>query len=266
VARKLLPGELPPEDFAIYVRNWQRAKAEDLPDLFYGFDSAEDQTERIAAYTIADIEQIASIVELGNKAGEDIQFVVHLGLDENYQGSFAPTEPHFFFILQVRNGRYTGQFDGGFRMKWDPNPTLPTSAVDAAESGIDAIPGAGAYLFAFSWLETQHADLASVFELSAAELGRRVKCFKYGTKTSGSNAPSESEVIQQVLADTALNGEAKISVYMGRGIQVSTHPVEFRPVLEINEKTSTTTRNKANSNGGNGGGNFYDFSQPVPPY
>ncbi|MEL6142651.1 MAG: hypothetical protein AAFQ37_12005 [Bacteroidota bacterium] len=263
MARKLLPGELPPEDFAIYVRNWQRARAEDMPNLFYGFDTVQDQTERIAAYSLTD-DQIASIVELGNKAGEDVGFIVHLGLDENYLGSFAPVSPHFFFILQVIDGKNTEPFEGGFRMQWDPNPTLPTSATDAAQSGIDAIPGAGAYLFVFSWLETPHGSLSNVFELSAAELGRRVKCFKYGVKNKNSNSPSESEVIHQTLVDTVTNGEAKLSVYMGRGIQVSTHPVEFRPILEVGEKASSSPR--ANNDGGNGGGNFYDYSNPSPPY
>jgi len=76
VARIPLPGELPPEDFAIYVRTWQRAKNEDLPNVFYGFDSVEDQTERIAAYSLTK-EQVGSIRTLGTQAGGAVKFVVH---------------------------------------------------------------------------------------------------------------------------------------------------------------------------------------------
>lgn len=266
MAQSYPSSNIPDYEFRDLCEQWQRCRTEDLPGLFYAYDEAEVQTERIVSFRLrgSDLKAFAKHLKQQIVAHRDApnpldrcRLAVYLGLKEGYDGEFAQKEPHFCLILQP----YSPDIEMDefvWKMEWDPNPSFPTDPTQSPLSGRNAIPGDGAFLFVHHWLETEHYELSTLFESSAYQLGRRVKSYRF--------AAQETESISADIAK-ALADDGELYVHLGRGIRVSTHPFSFRPVLEVAGQTYLRRGRTYSDNNGGGGddGTFYDYSIPIPP-
>ncbi|MTB52523.1 hypothetical protein [Lewinella sp. W8] len=240
-------------DFKGFSKRWQRCRSEDLPGLFYAYDQAENQTERIVSFFL-DHKQVKELKRRTKSLKGTPYYLVYLGLEKGYDGEFAPEDPHFKPILQVRD-QDSDQYTNGFLLQWDADPSFPTNPNESIESGPDAISGAAAFLFAHHWLETRHEDLGVPFESNAYMLGRRVKAYRFSNQ--------ESQEITKSIANFGDN-PVRVYVHLGRGISVSTHPFSFRPVLQVKPDVGDDPRKKRLADEDDDT-SYYDFSQPIPP-
>lgn len=245
-------------DFADLTKRWQRCSPDHLPSLFYAFDDdpTQLQTERIVTFFL-DAGQMKAIKSRVDADKKNLRFLVYLGLKDGYLDAVntAPSDPYFIPMLQVRTDANVPE-NNVFATSWDPEPSFPTNPNESVESGVNAIPGAGAFLFVHYWLETAHADLGLPFESTAYQLGRRVKAFRFQHEES-------LDMAAQITTALAEGGEkARLCIHLGRGITVSTHPYGFRPIVQI---TSGVSNDPDSGSSGDDGGSFYDFSNPIPP-
>jgi hypothetical protein len=246
----------------VLVDEWQKCRMKNLPDLFMGLykvrdeagnETEETQAERLVTFRLdnADVKKIVELTE-DMEEGTNPRFLIHLGLKDGYLSDVKIGSPRFTLILQIRNDG-SGLYDNCFELKWEPNPAFPTNAYESSLSGKDAIPGASAFLFVHRWLETPFHNLAKVFEATAYNLCQRIKAYRYPTQ--------DTQPILDAIKEQDAGGTGLICIHLGSGITVSSHPYAFRPILEIT-KVSDSKVDAAAS----GGGKFYDFSTPVPPY
>ncbi len=248
--------------WAELAATWQLCRTEEIPDLLYAFDSGEqaNTTERIVTYNLEkeQLQMINATIEEMTANGQDFKLLVHLGLRPGYEGQFAPTTPFFQPFLSVFPVGGKDRYVNSHLFTWDPNPRFPTNPVESTESGTDAIPGAGAFLFVHYYLETPHFDLSSIFEATAYQLGRRVRAYIFSV--------AESKAIGKRIKVHLQGTKPRLSLHLGRGITVATHPVSFRPVLEVGSSGVTKKGVSIFDGGGNDGSDFYDFSMPDPPH
>lgn len=258
---------LDPQTVKSLVAEWQMCRHENLPGLFlacHATDGTTDeyQTERIVTFVLnnAQMEEIiklgeAMFLESENECDETKKprFLTHVGLKDGYLNADKIGLPYFTLFLQIRNDD-SGRYDNCFELKWQPNPSFPTNSYESPLSGKDAIPGASAFLFVHKWLETPVRDLAKVFEATAYNLGRRIKGFRYPDE--------DTSYILEAMKEENSSNTGVICLHLGSGITVDSHPYAFRPILEI-----TQVKPGVNSAAdGGGGGKFFDFASPVPPY
>ena len=250
------------KDFTEVTKNWQRCPTDRLARLFYAYDKYEMQTERVVTYYMdsATVNSFAKQIKAFNAKKEPFQFLVHLGLRDGYKKSLRsdaeiPSEPYFDIMLQIQ-GPSTDFGENVWRLKWEADPLFPRNPFEPVNSGKDAIPGAAAFLFVHAWLETKSNRLGEPFETNAYYLGKRVKAFRF-----------EHEEGQAIAADilaVASTNEGVLCVHLGKGEEVSTHPVRFRPVLEVTTQTFINN-GRIRDEEDDGDGSYFDYSNPIPP-
>lgn len=242
------------------AENWQRCRQEELPGLFYAYDSKEEHSERIVTYRMAR-ENLKAFYS-GVPVKKEFKFIVHLGLKTNHYSESIPATPAFVLMIQA----YVEGADwqkGCYPLKWDPNSRFSKGAEDNSSSEANAIPAAGAYLFVQSWLETPEAHLAEPFTAVSHVLGRRVKSYVF--------SPTESKSIYEDLANSVDKDGCPIGldIHLGRGLAVYDHPFSFRPVIEVKKAVDVNNTGKVYRNAtgltNDEGDSFYDFGLPIPP-
>ncbi len=252
-------------DVHAYQRNWQVYPFAELPRLFYVFDSDGDQSERIAAFNLAD-EDGQELVTMAEKLGvkspsdnpdqeiADVQLTVHFGVTSLDPIRSAPEEARIQLLVNLYDGK-NKTYSETFAMTWWSNPPLPGNGRQEIddENPVDALPAAGAYLFVYSWLQKPQAELGLPFEANGGFLGKRVKNYSF--------LPHETA---QIIARLKNRDTSRLSVFMGIGPSILSHPFSFRPIIECRDPSSNET--KLLAGGGGGGSNpFYDYSKPEPP-
>lgn len=248
--------------FSKLVKNWQRCPTDQLGRLFFAYDKYEMQSERVVTYFL-DSDTVSAFSDQikGFRAkNEPFQFLVHLGLRDGYEKSLEPaaeipTSPYFELLLQIQ-GPETGFGENVWRLKWEPDPLFPRNAFEPVLSGKDAIPGAAAFLFVHSWLETSYQNLGKPFETNAYYLGKRVKAFRFEQE--------EGQAIADDVLKVAATKEGILCVHLGKGPDVSSHPVRFRPVLEVTTQTFINN-GRVRDEDDDGDGSYFDYSNPIPP-
>lgn len=244
-------------EFEKLTVNWQRCRSDDLPDLFYGYDAGEMQAERLATYFMdtKTMERFAALITELEAKDEPYSLLVHLGLRKGYRKRQTAKSPHFELLLQIQTAN-TEYGENVWRLWWEADPSFPVQPKESVLSDRDAIPGAAAFLFVHSWLETKHADLGDPFEANAYHLGRRVKAYRFNRE--------EGQQIAAKIKDAVATGDGLLCVHLGKGISVSTHPFSFRPVLEVTTN-SFVLNGRVRIEGDDGDGSYFDYSLPIPP-
>ncbi len=251
-------------DVHAYQRNWQVYPFAELPSLFYVFDSDGDQSERIAAFNLNDAsrgalikiaEQMGVKPPSGNRDDDiaNVQLTIHFGVTSLDPIRSAPEEARIQLLVNLYDGK-DKVYSDTFGMTWWKNPPLPGNGRQEKddENPVDALPAAGAYLFVYSWLQQPQSELGLPFEANGGFLGKRVKNYSF--------LPHETA---EIISKLKQQETSQLSVFMGIGPAVVSHPFSFRPIIECRNPSANTTRLLA---GGGGGSNpFYDYSRPEPP-
>lgn len=242
-----------PDDFSDYCTQWSRCLTEDLTNLFYAYDADNQQTERITSFRISG-NALSALDGAIQAAGTDFRLLIHLALKPGYRDvEEIPEKPYFLPIVQVvAKGGAVYAYQNGYAADWNPNPDLPLSTQTQTDSGINEIPGAEAYLFVQAWVETLHLELGDCFESVSYDPYRRVRSYTF----SAAESKSIADKITSFGAATA-----QLSVHLGKGMTVSTHPYAFRPVVEISQLAPGNADLFAKAENG-----YFDFSQPSPPF
>lgn len=237
------------------LRNWQLAKSERLGDLFYVYDSDQEQTEKIVTFQLdgTDLKKFVkaakSIAYKKKSIQENFRFMIRLGLDDGYlQSPTFPTKPFFRIFLQPINGNLNST-EECFEFGWNPNPNLAPQLWQNTGSTKDAISGAAAFLFVHSWLESSQGDTDTIFTSFDAQVPKRVRAYLYSKE--------ESQIILGK-AEKAASTKGALCLHLGRGPRVSSHPVEFRPILEVANGPNTSAADSDDDA-------FFDFTLPIPP-
>lgn len=235
------------------AENWQRCRSEDIPALFSVYSTEYQRAERVVSFRLPDSAFAALLTEALSVKSR--QFVLHLGVKPQAYSDQLPEETAFApSIESYPPAKGTPRRD--HLLEWDPK--TPVINPKATESGINAIPGASAYLFVHSWLETPADALGSAFDGLVGQQDHRVEAYVF-----------EKEESAAILADMEA-GKAELLVHLGSGPVVSTHPFAFRPVIEIRNrkagKLSRKTLRNATAVSDGDGGSFFDYSNPHPPY
>lgn len=232
-----------------FKRNWQKVLTNQMNQLFIGYDEKAGETERVAAFTLSSdvLQEIASIRDSVK------HIVIHLGARKSKANKFVetPNTPYFIPLLQAYTDKNLSHV---YAMTWETDPAFleNTSEEEDANSEVDAIPGASAFLFVRSWLEKPYTELYDPFVGIADGITRRVKSYIF------------SEEESKVILDNIGNGNGKqLLMYMGNGIRVSSHPFAFRPVLEVSNTQKTDVKGNVLSGSS---ASFFDFSSPCPPH
>ncbi|PHI19096.1 hypothetical protein CEQ90_14360 [Lewinellaceae bacterium SD302] len=235
-------------DVAAYAENWQRCLNEDIPDLFYAFDQSEGMTERISSFRISGTT-VADLLTATESFGTDFRFYIRLVLKPGYRDQeMIPETPFFYPLIQVASTNSRGlDNENAFIPDWDPNPKIDHST----DSNVDEIPGAGAYLFVENWLAEDHNDLADVFTLTASHNNQRVVSYKF--------SKDESQAFYNAL-DAVKSDTPQVSIHLGSSFVVASHPVAFRPVIEVASGSGRGQMLGKKTNA------YFDFSNPTPPY
>lgn len=239
-------------DVADYSQNWQRCRTEDIPDLFNVYDDTEGMTERVSSYRISGTT-VQDLLSAAQSFGNDFRFYVRLVLKPCYMDQdIIPDSPFFYPLIQVASTLDTGlNDDNAFIPDWDPNPNLNRITGNDTDSGVDEIPGAGAYLFVEKWLAEPHSRLADCFTLTASHSNRRVTSYKF--------SKDESLALYNALNAVSSN-DPQLSIHLGSSFVVDTHPVAFRPVMEV------SSGGVGNIQLGKAGNAYFDFTAPIPPH
>lgn len=231
------------------AENWQRCLPEELPRAFYAYNREDRQSERVVTYRLPDREVLTKLTARAQEL-EHFQFVIHLGLRDRKPRRRIPGQPDFMLFVQLR-GVDAGAEEEGYPLEWVPNSHFGKRNAANTESGRNAIPGAGAYLFTQAWRELPYRDLAEPFTASVRELGRRVKSYVHTVEVS--------QTIHASLLGEENNG---LTIHLGVGGAVWDHPFAFRPVVEVSGRFSGADEPE---NGDMGEGSYYDFADPEPP-
>jgi hypothetical protein len=248
----------------IYARNWQQVRPEELPSLFYAYDTSENQSERLVTFRLnnTDLQNMVN----GISDLDSLEFIVHLGVTQEDIPRHIPEIPIFTLFIQASEKK-SDFLKNCYQLEWAPNARFTNGEEEDANSGKNAIPAASAYLFVMSWMEMPEEDLALPFTAVSHVLGKRVKNYRF------SNAESISiyEDIKRSLATKAPG----LDIHLGNGLAVYEHPFSFRPVIEVKNAVSVNKKGKLkNPKTGhrlatglpNGtGDSFYDFGIPEPP-
>ena len=239
---------------------WQRLRPEQLPQIFYAYDTDSGHSERVVTYALGG-EALARLADRAQPS-EAFSFVVHLGVLADYLTPDIPEQPAFTLFLQPVNDKHDGGYDHCEQLSWEANGRFSTIDPEGTNSPREAIPAAAAYLFVRSWQELPGAELGRPFTASNRVLGERVRSFRFSNEES-----------LTMLDDirTSLGSDAPgLAIHLGNGIAIWSHPFSFRPVVEVRRAVADDgaplprgRRVSATSNGE--GDSFYDFSYPDPP-
>jgi len=235
------------------AENWQRCRSEDIPALFTVYSTEYQRAERVVSFRLSDSAFAALLADA--QSVKSRQFVLHLGVKSQTYSDQLPDDTAFAPSIESYPP-VKGASRRDHLLEWDPK--TPVINPKATESGINAIPGASAYLFVHSWLETPADELGYAFDGLVGQQDRRVEAYVF-----------EKEESAAILADMEA-GKAELFVHLGSGPVVTTHPFAFRPVIEVRNKKSgklskKTLRNATAVSDGEGG-SFFDYSNPQPPY
>lgn len=240
------------------AENWQRCRQEEIPGLFQVYDAQEKQSERLVSFRMKGA-QLKELYERASK-GKKLQFIVHLGLSENYYTERIPKYPHFGLYLQPFHSKATYQQDC-FPLAWEANSRFSASMTDESGSEANAIPAAGAYMFVMSWLEMAEEDLASPFTAVSHVLGKRVRAYVF--------SEVESASILDDIKNSLASKNPCLDIHLGNGLAVYDHPYSFRPVIEVKRAVDLDNLGRVHRNAtgltNDDGDSFYDFGLPVPP-
>lgn len=244
---------------AALAERWQRCLAQNLPDLFYAFIDGDglNFSARLVTYRLEgkQLEQFYLLASMGKAT--DLRLIVHLGLKKDYLSDEIPKQPHFSLMIQP----YFKQKDwqsGCFALNWTADSRFNIGP--GVNSGPNAIPAAGAYLFVHSWMELPEEDLHLPFESTTHALGRRVQAYIF------SNAESLS-----ILADvkrSIKSGVKCLDIHLGNGMAVYSHPFSFRPVIEVKggaPQRAEKRNRKVSGMEDDDGDSYYDYGGPIPP-
>ncbi len=242
-------GRVDPKEVAQLRKDWQICLPNKLPRAFIAYDQSDQQTERVVTTYMQGphLAEFLQEVAAAEKAGKKYSLIVYPALDRQHIGRVVADEPAFQLLIQVHTDS-TKENANCFRLLWEPNPVFPANPNQSVDSGEDAIPAAGAYLFVLSWLETKFDELGAVFDTTAMLLGRRVKSYRFQEQES-----------KDIIAALRNVSDPRLTIHLGKGITVPSHPVPFRPVVEA----GTAQNVKLVQGGGNA---FFDFSRVCPPY
>ncbi len=243
---------------AEYAENWQRCRTEDIPGLFQGYDTDQQQCERLVTFKMAPntLKAFQGTIQADS---EELRFIVHLGLQHTDFSVTVPKNPPFQLFIQALYKKEDWQ-KKCFPLEWDPNGKFSRSGGKSTNSNAEAIPAASAYLFVHSWLETFTENLAHPFESVSHDLDRRVKAYQF------SNAESKAIAADLGTAEASADG---LYIHLGKGLAVSSHPFSFRPVIDVAEpqRSSVAAEIFSNATGltDDDGDSYYDFGAPIPP-
>lgn len=245
------------ESVAELAENWQRCRSEDLSALFTAYSTDRQQTERVVSFQLPD----QAFTDLLNdaKGATDWCFIVHLGLKKNSYSEQIPTSTAFVPFIEAYSAGAKPKNRKYYLLDWDAK--TPLLDPKNPESGINAIPGASAYLFIHEWLETPDDELGYAFNGLVNQQDRRVVSYVFEHEESKSIA-NDMNVLRGA-KDTGLY------IHLGSGPVVKGHPFAFHPVIEVRNKQSTEKsaeilRNATGISDGSGG-SYYDFGGSVPP-
>lgn len=233
------------------AENWQRCRTEDIPSLFSVYSKVYKRAERVVAFRLPDIAFAALLKDA--QSSKDPQFILHLGVKSMTYSDQLPEDTAFTPYIESYSSAAGKR--SHYALEWDAEP--PVIDPNKTESGINAIPGASAYLFVHSWLETPAENLGYAFDGLVDQQDRRVESYIF-----------EKDESAAILADMEA-GKAELFIYMGSGPVVQTHPFAFRPVIEIRNRSVSdlskkTLRNSTALSDGDGG-SYFDYSLPNPP-
>jgi hypothetical protein len=236
------------------AENWQRCPYEELPRAFNAYNKELMQSERVMTYRLSDLKALSALTA-DCKSREAFRFVIHLGLRSRKPRRTIPNTPDFQLFIQVLTDKEDEPNDC-HPLEWVPNSQFGKRTARSTESGVNAIPGASAYLFAQAWRELPHEKLAMPFTGSIRELGRRVKSFTHSAPVS-----------QSIRADLLGREDRTITVHLGVGLAVYDHPFAFRPVVEVSTHPDGRYKKRNHKSGleEDSDDSFYDFSMPDPP-
>jgi len=232
---------LPPSEVASFIESWQRCTPNHLPNLFYAFNEANKQTERVVSYRLGE-ESLKKIVDLKPR-----HLKILMGCRTGTDSSIINQQPPFVPLLQAYVKKQQ-PYDHCFFMQWDPTPPFLETDDHSIQSGIDQIPAEGAYLFILGWLEYPYQELGRPFEGIAPHLVKRVRSYTF--------SENETQKILEVIGEQV--EKKTLYIHLGIGISVQKHPFSFRPVLQV-----LTEKGDAAEEGDDG--DFFDFSNPCPP-
>ncbi len=250
--KKKSARKLRTSDVEQLVENWQRCPAADLPDMFMAYRKKTAVAERVASYRMPAGGTAALVAELKKQTG-DYQLVVRLGLTsptDSGESGYTDT-PRFVLLLQILpEGSSPESLKRCFSLSWNPDENFEGKAFEETGSGIDAIPGAGAYLFVYAWKETAQDYIAATFANQIDDPAQRVVCYTYSTQ--------ESMIVGSKLMKWS--GDSEVKIHLGSSFAVHQHPYCFRPILTITRGATAA----ANDDGD--GEQMFDFGHPQPPY
>ncbi|SEP59683.1 hypothetical protein [Neolewinella agarilytica] len=256
--KKKNKGPVSDARMAEYAENWQRCRTEDIPGLFQGYDTEQEQCERLVTFKMNKdaLKAFQSTIKAGS---DELRFIVHLGLLHNDFPAKVPKKPAFQLFIQALYGKKDWH-KNCFPLEWDSNGKFSQGRDESTNNGAEAISAASAYLFVHSWMETFTEDLALPFESVSHDLDRRVKAYQF------SNAESKAIAADLGTPDASAKG---LYIHLGRGLAVARHPFSFRPVIDVAgpQRANSAPEVFANATGllDGDGDSFYDFGAPIPP-
>lgn len=248
------------------AKNWQCRRQEDLAAAFYAYDTEEKQQERVVSFRL-DHDKLAAL-KASVPFDEAFELVVYLGLRNKKASKTVRKKPDFVLYLEVLTKGSKPQRNC-YELTWVKNGRFSTTFQDDTNSGKNAIPGASAYLFVQSWLQTPEAELALPFTAATRVLGTRVKSYRFSAAESVSIMADVETSLAATKGKKKDKAVAHLDIHLGSGMAVWAHPFSFRPVLEVKHGADPLATRAAvpfvSRLVNDSGDSFYDYSYPDPP-